>query len=160
MWLQNTGWQRKNHSSYWYYTSVSLWEFWCQKYYQKLQWRPETFNHQIGPSKTCNQFGFWTFCLVIPPGTQWNHEGSAAFHFLVVVLLPQGVPYYCITCTMLLAPEDRKEPSWKASTFNDKRCSMFSDLSLQERNILYLGRLAPLPICNSDQNGGIQRHCS
>lgn len=117
-------------------------------------------NHQVDPSKTWNQFMVWTFCFVIPPGTLWNHEGSAAFFFLVVVLLPQGVPYYCTIRTMFLTPEDRKEPSQKASTFNDRRCSMFSDLRLQERNILYFWRLALLPVCNSDQNGAIQRDCA
>lgn len=117
-------------------------------------------NHTIDSSKTWNQFGVWTFCLVIPPGTQWNHKGSAAFFFLVAVLLPRGIPHYCIICRVFLTPEDRKEPSWKASTFNDKRCSMFSGLRLQERNILYVWRLASLPICNSDHNERIQRDCA
>lgn len=87
MWLQRTGWQRKNHSSYWHYTSIFLWEFWCQKYYQKLQWRPETFNHQIGPSKTEISLGFELFVL-------WFHQGHSGT-MKVQLLFASLLWYFC-----------------------------------------------------------------
>lgn len=117
------GWQCKNHSSYWSIIHPSFWESFdvrniIKSFSEDLK---SLITKQVLQKPEINS-GFELFVLWFHQGPSWTTKVQLLFYpLLCVTLLSQGVPYYCITCTTFLAPEDRRELCCKASTFNDKK---------------------------------------